>query len=105
MVPIPRRLLRFLRYASERATSDYVIAYDGLPVRSIKRSFSTSCRIAGLEGVSPHTLRHTAITWFVQREVPLWEVAGFAGATTETIERVYGHHSPDYLQRAKEALD
>ena len=94
-----------MRYASERATSDHVIAYDGLPVRSIKRSFTTSCRIAGLEAVSPHTLRHTAITWLVQHEVPLWEVAGFVGTSTETIERVYAHHSPDFLQRAKVAMD
>jgi len=40
----------------------------------------------------------------MQRGVPVWEVAGFLGMTVETVERVYGHHHPDYLKRAAEAL-
>lgn len=64
-----------------------------------------ACKEAGVEGVTPHTLRHTGITWLVQRGVPLWEVAGFAGVSVEQIERTYGHHSPDFLQTAANALN
>jgi integrase len=121
VIPIPRRLMTFLRHARAHAAGDHVIACDGRPVASIKRSFATACRGAGLvrgdppavaadgrnrrREVSPHTLRHTSIIWLVQRGVPLWEVAGFVGATVDTIERVYGHHAPDYLDRARRALD
>ncbi|OFW83266.1 MAG: hypothetical protein A2018_02060 [Alphaproteobacteria bacterium GWF2_58_20] len=41
---------------------------------------------------------------FVQKDVPLWEVAGFCGATVETIERTYGHQSPDELRNIAAAL-
>jgi hypothetical protein len=32
------------------------------------------------------------------------EAAGFLGMSRETLERVYGHHHPDYLRTAAEAL-
>ncbi len=105
VVPIPRRLMTFLLLARRRATSDYVVAFDGKRLGSIKKGFATALRRAGLDDVTPHTLRHTAITWQVQKGVPLWEVGGFVGASQETIERVYGHHGPDYLERARRALD
>ena len=41
----------------------------------------------------------------MQKRVPAWEVAGFTGTSKELIERVYGHHDPDYLKAAVEALD
>jgi hypothetical protein len=40
----------------------------------------------------------------MQFGVPLWEAAGFLGMTDETLERVYGHHHPDYLRNAARAF-
>jgi hypothetical protein len=40
----------------------------------------------------------------MQRGVPKWEAAGFLGMSVETLEAVYGHHSPDYLKSAAEAF-
>ena len=40
----------------------------------------------------------------MQRGVPMWEAAGFLGMSRETLEHVYGHHHPDYLRSAAEAL-
>jgi integrase len=51
-------------------------------------------------GVTRHTLRHTRATWMMQAGVPIWEAAGFLGMTVKTLERVYGHHSPDHQERA-----
>ncbi|WP_348522502.1 tyrosine-type recombinase/integrase [Bradyrhizobium iriomotense] len=35
---------------------------------SVKKGFGSAVRLAGLSGkVSPHTLRHTAATWLIQR--------------------------------------
>lgn len=98
--PIPPRLRRFLNGGGR-----YLIEHNGKPLKDIKRAFATACREAGLEGVTPHTLRHTGITWIVQAGVPLWEVAGFAGCTVEEIERTYAHHAPDHLSRAVNALN
>jgi len=33
--------------------------------RELKRSFHTACRLAGIEGLRWHDLRHTAITWML----------------------------------------
>lgn len=55
---------------------------------------------AKLTGVTRHTLRHTRATWMMQAGVPIWEAAGFLGMTVKTLERVYGHHSPDHQERA-----
>lgn len=55
---------------------------------------------AKLPGVTRHTLRHTRATWMMQKGVPIWEAAGFLGMTVKTLERVYGHHSPDHQDAA-----
>jgi integrase len=54
--------------------------------------------------VTPHTLRHTAATWLMQRGTDLWEAAGYLGMTTETLEHTYGHHHPDFQSQAAENI-
>jgi integrase len=51
--------------------------------------------------VTPHTLRHTAATWLMQRRADLWEAAGFLGMSVEQLERTYGHHHSDHLKSAR----
>jgi hypothetical protein len=40
----------------------------------------------------------------MQKGVPLWQAAGYLSMTPETLQRVYGHHHPDFLKAAAEAL-
>lgn len=95
--PIPVRLLPHLRRARLRGSdSGYVIHNNGVPIKDIKRSFAQACARAGLKDVTPHTLRHTCATWLMQHRVDKWEVCGFLGMTMETLERIYGHHHPDF---------
>jgi integrase len=60
------------------------------------------CRLPlrGPDKVTRHTLRHTRATWLLQAGVDLWTAAGFLGMTVRTLERVYGHHCPDYQEQA-----
>jgi integrase len=102
-IPIPRRLVTFLKYARRR-TSQYVIEYECNSVADVKKSFAAACNRAGLTDVTPHTLRHTAATWLVQHGIGLWEVSGYLSMSMQTIERVYGHHAPDYLVGAANAI-
>ena len=104
-IPIPRKLLPHLKHARLRGTElGFVINENGARLRDIKRGFASACRRAGLIDVTPHVLRHTCATWLMQRGVPLWEAAGFLGMTRETLESVYGHHHPDFLRGAADAL-
>ncbi|MCU4161520.1 site-specific integrase [Acidiphilium sp. AL] len=103
-VPIADPLLSLLVEARKQAVSDYVVEYRGSRVLSVKRGFRASADRAGLKGVSPHTLRHTAASWMVQRGISYNQIAGFLGNSVAMIEAVYGHHSPDYLRDAANAL-
>lgn len=104
VVPISGRALDEIRAAFTVRTTDHVLEWGGRPAGDVKIAFGKACRRAGLERVTPHVLRHTAATWMVMAGIELEEVARFLGTTKAMIERVYGKHSPDYLQRAATAL-
>jgi integrase len=101
VVPIPPRLLPHLKREWRRGTDmGYVLHIDGKPIGDIKKGFAAACQRAALMAVTPHTLRHTAATWLMQRGTDLWEASGFLSMSMETLQRVYGHHHPDYLRQA-----
>ena len=79
--PVPPRLLAHMRrWSRQKLIADCFVEFNGKPVASVKKGFKTAVRLAGLAGrVTPHTLRHTAATWLMQRGVPVWEAAGFLG--------------------------
>ncbi|WP_374633960.1 tyrosine-type recombinase/integrase [Ferrovibrio sp.] len=105
VVPMNPVLAEALIEARRGALSDHVIEWAGGPVLSIKKAFRRAAERAGLPGVTPHTLRHTAATWMVQAGVPIAKVAGYLGhRDSRTTERVYGHHAPDYLQEGSAAI-
>jgi integrase len=107
--PIPPRLLIHMRRWKRLGLADgHFVEFNGKAVSSVKTAFARAVRLAGLsaEGgkIVPHTLRHTAASWLLQRGVPIWQAAGYLGMSAETLERVYGHHSPDHLKGAAEAI-
>ena len=71
----------------------------------MKKGFKTAVGLARLPGkVTPHTLRHTAATWLMQRGVPIREAAGFLGMSPEVLQDTYGRHDPDHLHGAAAAI-
>ena len=105
IIPIPPRLLPHLRRARRRgADLGYVLHIDGERIGDIKKGFAAACERAGIKGASPHTLKHTACTWIMQRGVDPWQAAGFLSTSVETLLRVYGHHHPDFMRQAAEAI-
>lgn len=82
----------------------YILHINGKRIGNIKGAFAGACKRAGIEKASPHTLRHTAATWLMQSGTDLWQASGFLAMSRETLERVYGHHHPDYMRGAAEAL-
>lgn len=104
--PIPARLLAHMRRWKEMGISkEYPVEYHGQPIKSVKVAMARAVDIAGLEpGVTPHTLRHTAVTWLMQSGVTIWDAASFVGMSAALVERTYGHHHPDYMARAAHAL-
>jgi len=105
-VPIPPRLLAHLRrWVAKGIVTGHVVEWSGAAVSSVKTAFKTAVRLARLSGtVTPHTLRHTAATWLMQAGIDKWEAAGFLGMGVEMLDRVYGHHHPDHLRAAANAI-
>jgi integrase len=104
--PIPPRLLAHMRrWKARKQMATCFVEFNGKPVASVKKGFRRAVGLAGLAGkVTPHTLRHTAATWLMQRGVPIWEAAGFLGMSPEVLQDTYGHHHPDFLQGAAAAI-
>lgn len=68
------------------------------PGYDVYHKFAEVCRAAGIEDrTGPHVLRHSRATHMLQDGATTWEVAKLLGDTVETVERVYGHHCPDYM--------
>jgi integrase len=103
--PITADLLAVLTTAKAAATSEFVIERAGGKVDAIKHGFHSACVRARLTDVTPHTMRHTVITWMLQRGVPIWEVATFAGMTVKLIEDTYGHATVNSKRRAARVLE
>ncbi|WP_018407893.1 site-specific integrase [Methylocystis rosea] len=104
-VRLPARLLAHMRrWVRVGLCETAVVEWGGKPVGRVNKAFARSAADARLEGVSPHTLRHTAATWLMQNRCDLWEAAGYLGMTVEMLETNYGHHHPDHQKGAVEAI-
>ena len=82
----------------------FVLNINGERIKDIKKGFEAACAREALDGVTPHVLKHTAITWAMQNGADLWEASGFFATSLETLKRVYGHHHPDYMRGAADAV-
>ena len=82
----------------------WVVQHRGARVGSIKTAWNAAVRRAGLEDVTPHTLRHTAITWAMQRGVRIEDASAFFGISPEELRRTYWHHHPDFQAEAADAM-
>ena len=102
-IRIPRPLLAHLR-RWEKDGARFVVEVDGQSVASVKTAWKTALTEAGIDHCNRHDLRHTVVTWAMQRGIDKWAAAGYFGITLDMLERVYGHHHPDYLRSAVEAM-
>ena len=113
---LPQRYLAHLRRQAKNGRKYVVEDHQGLRVGDIKTGWSRAVVLAGklarakgitinLSDVTPHTLKHTAITWALQKGASPWDAAGYFSTSVQTIEKVYGHHSPNHQRSAVEALN
>ncbi|PTM79072.1 phage integrase family protein [Cereibacter johrii] len=115
-VRLPRQL-RALLAAGARSGRRFVVqTSEGNRVADIKKAWAGAVvkaaemaakagREIDLSDTTPHALRHTAITWAMQRGADMWEAGGFFGVSRETMEEVYAHHHPDHQASAVEAME
>ena len=100
-VRLPERLLAHLRRWQWLGIARHaVVEWNGKPIASVRKSFAAAAAAAGIDrhitrtSCTPHILRHTAATW----------AAGWLGMSPEVLERVYGHHHPDFQRDVAERM-
>jgi len=105
-VRLGKRILSHLRRwrRLDDPRSPLVVHYNGA---QIKRAFHSTWPAAVAKArlgpdVTPHVLRHTRATWLMQHGIGIWEAAGALGMSPAILQRTYGHHHPDWQERAAE---
>ncbi len=106
-VRIHRKLLGHLRRARKRGVElGHVIHRNQTPIKNPKKSFKNACSKAGLSGVTIHTMRHTAASWLMQKNVSSSKIAQHLGhSNSRMVESTYGHLSEDYMDEVMSAYD
>lgn len=104
---LPRQLAAHLRrWRARDPAGGWIVSWQGERVAKMRRAWRRACEAAGLgPEVTPHVLRHTAITWAMQAGARLADVAGYYGVSAETLERTYWHHHPDYQGSVLDAIE
>lgn len=95
-IPMPPKLREFLlrRFRRYSNQSQFVFHYKtkiGKQVKSIDKGFRAAADRAKLDGVTPHTLRHTRVTELVQAGHSVRTIMAYMALTHETIFKVYAH--------------
>jgi integrase len=104
-VPLNSRAYEALEQAARGALTDWVIEWDGQPVKSIKKAIRMAAKRSGVP-CSPHVFRHTAGVWMAQADVPMQKISQFLGHTsTRVTERTYARYSPSFMKDAAAALE
>lgn len=98
------RLLRELDTLWEASRKEPDARVFGI-VDTVKRSWATALRIAGIEGLRFHDLRHTCATRLVRGRLELSEVSRVLGHTNITTTFRYANLDETALDRAASILD
>lgn len=105
-VRIPRQLASHLRqWHRSRGRMTHVVMFAGERLDSIRRGIARAAERAGLEGVSPHVLKHTAVTWAIMSGLGVEDAAEFFDTSPATLRKTYWHHSPHHQERALEVME
>ena len=105
-VPLNAKMRSMLLRAKRTHGSDLgpVINRRGHMIADVGNGFKAALDRAGIDGVTPHTLRHTCGTWLAQRGVPLFQISGWLGHSDARTTALYAHHHPDHLNEARMAM-
>lgn len=95
-----------------RLTARYVIEHNGSNIENdVFTAFQGACELAGLnfpvdhpQRVTPHTLRHTCVTWLLADGKSYGQIGKYVGMSAVVIERVYGHTNDDLQRETANAI-
>lgn len=106
-VPMNDTVRNALELAFEGHQTNHVIEHGGRRLKSVKTGFAAAVERAGLNGVTPHTIRHTVATMLREQGVSLDKIAKLLGHQDQrTTDLIYSHPSPAaFLAETVQLLD
>lgn len=105
IVPMSQQARAALSEARQGAMTEYVLEWGGTRIASVRTALAKAADRAGIAGVSPHVLRHTAACWMAEDGIPMEEIARVLGHSDSRITaQVYARYSPEYLRGATRSL-
>ena len=93
-VPIYPEMVPTLKRLIADAKTTYLFG----PTVDFYRPFTQLCERLGLKHKHPHVLRHSRATHMLMDSESIYKVARLLGDSVKTVERVYGHHSIEFLR-------
>lgn len=106
IVPMTAEARGALQEAKKGALSEWVIEWDGEPVKKVRKGFQSAVDAAGLVDVTPHTLRHTVLTWLDEDGIPIERISKLAGhRDVNTTRKIYSKPGPVVLRPAADVID
>jgi integrase len=106
VVPMNDGLRAALSAAEQASMTDFVIEWAGEPVARLRTGFNAAVEAAGLKGVSPHVLRHSAAVHLASAGVPMQRISQYLGHSSISVtERVYARFAPEHLVKEAAILD
>lgn len=107
-IPLNRPALELLTMMRAAARTDAVYVFPGDDgtghPTDVKKSWTTICRRAGIEGLRLHDLRHSFASRLLNRGASLEVIGGLLGHTQSSTTQRYAHLSEDTLRDASEKL-
>ena len=105
ITPIGSVLRSVLSQAHKIAMTDRVIEWNGKPVKDIKKGFNRASERAAVPWCTPHTLKHTAISWMAEAGYTIDQISDMTATDTETVKQVYRKFNPNYLRDMADHMD
>jgi integrase len=104
LAPMGQALRRALLHQKRKARSHHVIEWGGQRVERVAKAFIDRAEGAGLEGVTPHVLRHTFASWAVRKGVPIYAVGKALGQTVASTTERYAKLAPEDVAAVMDAV-
>ena len=103
-VRLTRGLLAHLR-RWRAGGGTHVVMWRSKQLEEIDTGFNRAVARAGLEDVTVHDLKRTAVTWFFQRGGTMEDAVEYFSTSQATLLKYYRSHSPHYQARAVEVME
>jgi integrase len=92
------------QWKEHRLDTNRVFLYKGKPWKNPRTAFAAACRRAGIAGLRPHDLRHTASTNLRRAGVDSMTAMKIVGHKSEQMHRRYNTIQPENLHEAAAKL-